>query len=88
MPAVPADPGGANDHHPCGTAFSVDSGMDFEQSELAVEAEADGPHNHNDTGDHGKPGKGKGKGKQTLVGNSSVMVGNYLVASRLGPCDG
>ena len=55
--------------------------MDFEQSKLAVEAEADGPCNHNDTGDQGKLGKGKGKGKQTLVGNSSVMVGNYLVAS-------
>ena len=69
-------------------ALFVDAGMDFEQSKPAVEVEADGPCNHNDTGDQGKSGKGKGKGKQMLVGNSSVMVGNYLVASWLGPCDG
>ena len=80
MLAVPVDPGGANDHHPCGTAFSVDSGMDSEQSELPVEAEAHGPHSHNDTGDQAKSGKGKGKGKQMLVGNSSVTVGNFILA--------
>ena len=79
---------GANDHHICGTPLSVDSGMDFKQSELSVEAEAEGPHNHNDTGDQGKLGKGKVNGKQTMVGNSSVLVGNYLVASRLGSSDG
>ena len=80
MPAVPVAPGGANDHHPCGTAISVDSGMDMEQSELPVEAEAHGPHIHNDTGDQGKSGKGKGKGEQTWLGNSSVLVGNVTLA--------
>ena len=62
--------------------------MDFKQSELSVETEAEGPHNHNDTGDQGKLGKGKGKREQTIVGNSSVRLGNYLVASRLGSSAG